>query len=108
MDILVKLKNFLPQDTLDAVRNSDSSQRKVLTISLLKLRADIWVGSNFLGIEFYNRVDFVCFHAIAGNSRETEISGERHVDYCLVVAYGISMRKHNARLIFCDRSRILA
>ena len=44
---------------------------------LLKLRADVWVGSNFLGIDYDNRVDFVCFHAIVGGSRETEISGER-------------------------------
>ena len=50
-------------------------------IMLLELRADISVGSNFLGIDYYNRVDFVCFHAIVGSSRETEISGERHVEY---------------------------
>ena len=75
---------------------------------LLELRADIWVGSNFLGIDYYNHVDFVCSHAIVSSSRETEISGKRRVEYCLVVAYGISMRKHNVRLIFCDRSRILA
>ena len=45
---------------------------------LLKLRADVWVGSNFLGIDYDNHgVDFVCFHAIVGSSRETEISGEQ-------------------------------
>ena len=37
---------------------------------------------------------------VPGNSRETEISGEQRVEYRLGVAYGISMRKHNARLIF--------
>ena len=62
----LKLKNFLPQDTLDAVRNSNSSQR-ILTIMLLELRADIYVGSNFLGIDYYNRVDFVCFMPLSRN-----------------------------------------
>ena len=85
----MKLKNFLPQDTLDAVRNSDSSQR-ILTIMLLELRADIEVGSNFLGIDYYNRVDFVCFMPLPRNG------DQRRIDSSTVVAYGISMRKHNA------------
>ena len=64
---------------------------------LLKLRAE--------GLTFYNRVDFVCFHAIAGNSHETEISGARRVEYCLVVAYGIGLYRENAIAVrVIDRS----
>ena len=85
-----------------------------LLIMLLKLRADVWVGSNLLGIDYDNRVDFVCFHAIVGSSRETEIRQRRAArpfknfsvvhPYLFVTQYYIirnHKRKHLMKMLSC-------